>query len=120
MQNKRHYWLIATVLLIVALFFIMRRTGRDPGELKDLSRDPANLVFTKHARCRMDCRSISEEEVKQILVEGQVNFSKSEPRGKPDPKYALEGTTKDGQQVRIVFAADEGKAVVVTAIDLGK
>ena len=120
MKQSRRYWLIAMVLLITALVFIMRRVGRDPGEVGGMQRDPASIVYTKHAKCRMDCRQITEEEVKQILLEGKVNYSKSEPKGKPDPKYALEGTSADGQQLRIVFAADEGKLVVVTAIDLGK
>jgi hypothetical protein len=120
MKNKRNYRMIAVVLLIVAVVFIMRRTGRDPGEVKGFERDPAGLVYTKHARCRMDCRSISEEEVKQVLVDGIVNHSKSEPNAKPDPKYALEGTSKDGQKLRIIFAPDDGKVVVITAIDLDK
>jgi hypothetical protein len=112
--------LIAIVLLIVAVFFIINRSGRDPYEIKGFDRDPADLVYTKHARCRMDCRGITEDEVKQILVKGEVNYGKSEPEAKPDPKYALEGITADGQQVRIVFAPDHGKVVVITAIDLGK
>ena len=36
------------------------------------------------------------------------------------PAAAGEAATADGQQVRIVFAPDDGKVVVVTAIDLGK
>jgi hypothetical protein len=63
---------------------------------------------------------ISEEEVRQILREGKINHRKSNPRNKPDPQYALEGITPDGQAVRIVFALSSGKAVVVTAIDLKK
>lgn len=120
MKQNRHYWLIATALVVMAVVFWVRRAGEDPYEIEGLERDPAALVYTKHARCRMDCRSISEEEVKQILVKGEINYSKSEPKAKPDPKYALEGTTGDGQQVRIVFAPDDGKVVVITAIDLGK
>ena len=120
MKQSRRYWLIAMVLLITALIFVMRRIGRDPGEIKGMNRDPASLVYTKHAKCRMDCRQVTEDEVKQILVDGKLNYAKSEPNGKPDPKYALEGTSSDGQQLRIVFAADDGKLVVVTVIDLGK
>jgi hypothetical protein len=39
-------------------------------------------------------------------------------RGQPDPKYALEGLTKDGQEVRIIFANSPRGIVVVTVIDL--
>ena len=121
MNSKRHYWTIAILLLVIALFFLVKRSGKDPQDAIDgMDRDTTRLVYTHHARCRMDCRQIDEEEVKQILVEGNINYGKSEPRARPDPKYALEGTTKDGQKVRVVFAADDGKVVVITAIDLEK
>ena len=120
MVNKRHYWLIAIVLLVVAVFFIMRRVGEDPYEIKGMDRDPSDLVYSKHARCRMDCRQITESEVEAILVDGKENHSKSDPRARPNPRYALEGRTADGQNLRIIFAPDDGKVVVVTAIDLDK
>lgn len=121
MNAKKQYWVFAVLLLVIALFFLVNRSGKDQQDaINGMARDPARLVYTKHARCRMDCRHIDEEEVKQILVQGDINYSKSEPKAKPDPKYALEGITKDGQRVRIVFAADHGKVVVITAIDLEK
>jgi hypothetical protein len=68
----------------------------------------------------MDCRQISESEVMTILKDGVINYQKSDMRGQPDPKYALEGTTSDGQFVRIVFANSPRGIVVVTVIDLEK
>jgi len=84
-----------------------------------INRHPDHLIYTKHARCRMDCRHIDEAEVQEILQQGRINYRKSEPAGRPDPKYALEGTTHDGQQVRIVFAPAKRGMVVITVIDLG-
>ncbi|WEK34201.1 MAG: DUF4258 domain-containing protein [Candidatus Pseudobacter hemicellulosilyticus] len=81
-------------------------------------RKAARLIFTKHARCRMGCRHIDEQEVREILEKGKVNIRKSEPAGRPDPKFALEGKTRDGQQVRIIFAASQRGMVVITVIDL--
>lgn len=81
-------------------------------------RDPGQLHFSKHARCRMDCRKIDESEVKEILEEGSLNQSKiqTDDRG---TTYPLEGVTHDRQHVRIVFAPkDNGKIEVVTCIDL--
>ena len=77
------------------------------------------LIYTKHARCRMDCRKIDEAEVREILERGRINNAKSEPAGRPDPKYAMEGKTRDNQEVRIVFAPTKKGVVVVTVIDLG-
>lgn len=101
---------------------------RDPsrpspdGPIDDLGFDRhhgnGKLVFTKHARCRMGCRHIDESEVREILEKGTVNARKSEPAARPDPKYAVEGRTHDGQQVRIIFAPASRGMVVITVIDL--
>jgi hypothetical protein len=76
------------------------------------------LVYSRHARCRMDCRHIDESEVKEILQNGEVNFSKIEHSDKGET-YPVEGKTHDGQNVRIVFAPHDSELVVVTVIDLG-
>ena len=85
-----------------------------------LNRSASNLIYSKHARCRMGCRHISEDEVVDILQNGKINYQKSDMRGSPDPKYALEGKTRDGQEVRIVYAQSPRGVVVVTVIDLDK
>ncbi|MDF2188799.1 DUF4258 domain-containing protein [Paraflavitalea sp. CAU 1676] len=84
----------------------------------DRRHGDGKLIYTKHARCRMACRHIDESEVEEILQTGSINERKSEPAARPDPKYALEGRTHDGQQVRIIFATASRGMVVVTVIDL--
>lgn len=82
------------------------------------NRNASNIIFSKHAKCRMDCRNIDEAEVKDILKKGKLNHKKiqSDKRGKT---YPVEGITKDKQRVRIVFAPKGDDAlVVVTVIDL--
>lgn len=66
----------------------------------------------------MGCRKISEDEVKMILEKGRINHAKSDPASRPDPKYALEGETNDGQELRIIFAPTDRGVVVITVIDL--
>ena len=85
-----------------------------------LHRDISRIIYTRHAKCRMDCRMIDVSEVEEILQKGEINYQKSDLRGSPDPKYALEGNTHDGQHVRIVFAESARGPVVVTVIDLEK
>lgn len=85
---------------------------------KELNRNASEIIYSKHAKCRMDCRHIDETEVKEILKSGIVNESKIEKSSK-GISIPLEGTTHDNQKVRIVFAPKEdGKLVVVTVIDL--
>lgn len=77
------------------------------------------LEYTRHARCRMDCRHITQAEVQDIMEHGEINYRKSEANGHPCPTYALEGyTQQDHQHVRIVFAQCDYKTKVVTCIDL--
>ena len=81
------------------------------------NRHTNNLIYTKHARCRMDCRHIDESEVKEILEDGKLNYNKIEESDK-GKSYPLEGFTHDKQHVRIVFAPKKENLVVVTVIDL--
>lgn len=98
-----------------------------PGEYKPpdakSGSDPFNrhgeLVYTKHARCRMDCRHITVAEIHEIVDRGTINFAKSDPDSRPDPKYALEGITDEQQHLRIIIAPESGKLIVVTCIELG-
>ncbi len=83
-----------------------------------LNRRVGTLIYTKHARCRMDCRHIDESEVKEVLEKGTVNYNKSELNDARGPKFALEAVTHDQQHVRIIFAQDAEGTAVVTVIDL--
>ncbi len=86
----------------------------------DVFRDPASdYYFTKHARCRMKCRHITQEEVKEIVQKAEVNYKKSELDAAQGPKYALEGvTSRDEQHVRIIVASKQRHLTIVTVIDL--
>lgn len=82
-----------------------------------IDRSPEHLIYTKHARCRMECRHIDESEVQEILKAGVINYKKVEADGR-GKSYPLEGFTHDKQHVRIVFAPKRNDLVVVTVIDL--
>lgn len=89
--------------------------------LRGLNRNPSHINYSKHALCRMDCRHVSQAEVKEILKDGAVNYRKSDLQHEEcSRKYAVEGTSKDGQRLRIVFAPCQQEVTVVTCIDLGQ
>ncbi len=52
----------------------------------------------------MKCRRITQQEVKDILVNGTINYNKSDLNDSRGPSYAVEGMTRDRQKVRIIFA----------------
>jgi hypothetical protein len=91
-----------------------------PAELDVLAQLRARpLSYTHHARCRMGCRSVSEAEVAQLLVDGHWVPERTRLDGEC-PSHAVEGTSADGQRLRIVYAACDDATRVVTAIDLGE
>lgn len=118
MNRKLLFGVIFLVVLLVSLYFKNNR-GKEYPEGK-LDRYATQLIYTKHAKCRMDCRDITEEEIAHILRYGEINMSKSEPDGKPDPKFAVEGYGNDRQHLRVIFAPSSRGMVVITCIDLEK
>ena len=85
---------------------------------KGFDRRVFYLEYSNHAKCRMQCRKISESEVEQIMHDGKINYNKSDVQNSRCPRYAVEGITSDDQKVRIVFAQCNDKTTVVTVIDL--
>lgn len=80
--------------------------------------DNTPITYSKHAKCRMDCRFIDQEEVKEILMKNNINPEKTRVSHQGESR-AYEGVTHDGQKVRIVAALkDGGRIHIVTVIDL--
>ena len=138
-MKKAIPYLFLLVLLVVALFVRQCRERQNEASQKtnqqesnkdktnsssesnlDFFRDPeAEYYFTKHARCRMDCRHITQKEVKEIVRKAEVNYNKSELDAPKGPTYALEGYTSKGKQhVRIIVAPKQKHLSIVTVIDL--
>lgn len=132
-MNKKKLipYLILAVFFLVALLVRSYRTGEADSQQEsnpstrislDVFRDAdSEYFFTKHARCRMECRSITQKEVKEIVRKAEVNYNKSDLEASGGPKYALEGyTSKDRQHIRIIVAPKQKHLSIVTVIDLDK
>lgn len=130
-KNALRPAVVVILLLLVASWWV--RKGKPPGNThqpghgtaasrthQQLIPADAQLVYTRHARCRMDCRHITEAEVREVLTEGVVNEAKSNPADTPCPTYAIEDETREGQHLRIVFAPCDNTVKVVTCIDLDR
>jgi hypothetical protein len=133
--NRKWLPFIVIIVLGILLFFVKRCQQKEPAKPKvttDKKKDPAStpdrnhgfdrrvsyIEYTQHARCRMQCRKISQAEVEEIMRDGKINYNKSNVDGRPCPTYALEGLTDDNQSVRIVFGQCDLKTKVITVIDL--
>jgi hypothetical protein len=108
---------IAFILLIVialAVIIVRQSKKHDP----EFNRRVSYIEYSHHARCRMECRHITQAEIEDIMQNGKINYNKSDLQNTRCPRYALEGITKDDQRVRIIFAQCNGSTTVVTVIDL--
>ena len=88
--------------------------NRDAG----FDRRISYLQYSRHAKCRMECRHITQAEVEAIMRDGKINYNKSDLQNTRCPRYALEGITNDKQDVRIIFAQCNESTTVVTVIDM--
>lgn len=113
------------LLGVLVVSFIYKGKGcQMPGSAKLEELGWQKLEYSKHAACRMECRHITESEIRELLGKGEslgkgkVNYDKSQVHDKPCPSYAIEGTTTSGKKLRIVIADCDTISRVVTAIDL--
>jgi hypothetical protein len=126
MKNTRGRKNINTVFFVavIVIFLIIKGISwfRDPGS--DIQnkhfRNSANLILTKHAVCRMKCRQITLEEIKEIIAQGNINKAKSGIGSKGDSTFALEGVSHEKQHIRVVVAEENAALMVITCIDLNK
>ena len=116
---------IIVLILVLAVFVIIKwiafyKQNNIVGNSSnnDSFRNTTHLILTNHAKCRMDCRHITEQEIKEIIHDGKVNYSKSGTGTKGDETFALEGCSNEHQHLRIVVAPEGDGLVVITCIDL--
>lgn len=121
------------LILVLAVVFIVVKKCKENGTVSTktttnkrttserengFDRSVSFLEYSNHAKCRMQCRKISQAEVEEIMKDGKINYNKSDLQNARCPRYAVEGVTQDDQRVRIVFAQCNEKTEVVTVIDL--
>lgn len=124
-MNRRWIPVLFIIIASVAIILLRKGDSEQPGKTekavnrnRGFDRRVSFIRYSGHARCRMECRRISEREVEEMMTEGKINYKKSDLKSSGCPRYALEGGTTDDQRVRIIFAQCDDSTVVVTAIDL--
>jgi hypothetical protein len=125
MKNQNKYAWIIIVFIVVIGFFLRsyprfkKISKENRTEMPALNRD-LDLVLTKHARCRMACRDISQQEIKEIINEGTIDIERSDPDAERGAEYVLEGYSHEKQHLRVIVSPHDNKLVVISCIDLDK
>ena len=117
-MRSRNVILTLFLILLLVIFGLIRLKKRERREAFD--RTPKELVYTRHAQCRMDCRKISKEDIDQVMKKGVILFNKSNRNDRPCPTYALQGYTSDKENLRVIFAQCDKETRVVTAYNLNE
>lgn len=117
------------ILLLGVLLIIVRTCRKEHTHIPEkrainaprgLNRSPDAIHYTKHARCRMACRHITESEIKSVIKNGTINYKKSELQTDECKKrYAVEDIVNK-QRIRIIVAPCQNELTVITCIDLEK
>lgn len=124
MKNARRIVLFSFGILLgcVMVYFVLIR-GRDrtywlPGNrVKELILK-SEIIYSPHAKCMMKCRKISQDNVMEILKNGNVNFKESNIHRTPCPTYAIEGELSGNKKMRILVTTVDSIAEIETAISL--
>lgn len=119
MKRKTNLFFLIIILIVFLIIkgFSWFRNGNSGDES---FRNSTHLILTKHIKCRMDCRHITEDEIKEIIKNGEINYNKSGTGSKGDSTFALEGFSHENQHIRVVVAPESEGLVLITCIDLDK
>jgi len=117
------------ILLLGMLLIIVRTCRKEHAHIPEkkvinaprgLNRSPDAIHYSKHARCRMACRHITEAEIKSVIKNGTINYKKSELQtDECNKRYAVEDIVNK-QRIRIIVAPCQNELTVITCIDLEK
>ena len=106
------------IFVLILLFVFVYKRWQEPLRREAFDRHPSHLYYTKHALCRMECRHISKEDIREIMDRGIINFNKSDRWERPCPTFALQGVTDDGEKIRVIFAQCSDETKVITCYNL--
>ncbi len=105
---------LIVILFVIALIF----RWQEPVRKEAFNRNPKELVYTKHALCRMVCREISKEDIDEVIKKGAINFNRSNRREAPCPVFAIQARISTGEYLRVIFAQCDDVTKVVTGYNL--
>ena len=126
MKSKKAALIILLIMALAVLFLNKWKGVKEQSDIKQsvrkrgFDRRISTLEYTQHARCRMDCRHISRNDINDIMRTGEINYAKTDVNDTPCATYAVQGYSNDGQHLRVIFAQCATKTKVVTCYDLEK
>jgi|AntRauTorcE11897_2_1112592.scaffolds.fasta_scaffold25911_2 hypothetical protein len=109
--NKFFIGLAIGTLLCIILFGGRDWFGWAPNARVLKRLNETELQITERARCLMDCRQISDDELYYLLENGNVRFNLSEVHQEP-LIYIVDAAKNEGETYRMTFAAGDSTSTV--------
>jgi len=117
-MNRKYKKIVMIIFgLVAAMWTTYQNKYATPDSVSTGTIDK-QIIYTKHAKCRMGCRFLDKSEVIDLISNGKVNKRKSNAKASPCPVVSKEKLTKDKQFSRVVYADCPSKIKVITVIDL--
>lgn len=121
-KNKSTFLILGLITILGFLNYFKEDLGINTNTETKRSELPFTynkLHLTKHAKDRMFCRTITEDEINYVLANGVINMAKTDINlTSCESKYAVEGASADGQEISLIVSPCDNILNVVTVIDL--
>ena len=117
MKPRNTIFSLLLILLIIAIAILKWRVY-EPHKREAFDRHPSHIEYTKHALCRMDCRHIDAEDIKEIMQKGIIIFNRTNMNDRPCPTFAIQGYTTQHENLRVIFAQCAETTKVITCYNL--
>lgn len=98
-------FLLGVLMGSIFMYFMVFRDRdyiKTPEQIIKEQLQHRKFVVTPQGLCFMQCKNITDDEIKKLFITGTINYKKSVVHDKPCKKYALEGTTTQGEKVRVM------------------
>lgn len=94
------------------------RACRMPSTLKQEELYTQPIEFLNDSSCKLQCRGITENEIKEVLKNGNVDYSRSNVHAKPFARYTVEGSSNNGKLICVLADDCDTITKIISAIEV--
>ena len=89
-----------------------------PGTVVKETLQKHPLQISLQGACQLSCLDLSEDIIRELLINGDVNFSESQVHDAKCPVYAIDGSDYPGGELRVFFEQCDSITVMASALYL--
>lgn len=100
---------------IIVYFLLFRNKDRSffPSDIVIDTLKSKELLIEQKTACLLACYQVSKENLKDLMEDGDVNFSESSPRQEPK-KYVVEIEAPEGTELKLLFELSDSNAKIIS------